>query len=340
MGEYDHGYLYLPETAPLSAPDVCRPLGRWWVSPAFELAWMPTRPAPAPIRLRVPLGAGTVPGPVLPVAGVVPEQFQGGFGLNAGHWLDDSNTRGIEGSLFVLGGSSSTFDAHAPGMLVLFPNGHNRSAPQLLFLPPGSAISGSFPTTLSTWFIGADANYRQNLYCSLNLRLDALGGYRFAYLQDEFYVGDRQNGSTDHYRQNRVSVSNQFQGGQIGLAGEYRANRWFLDGTVKMAFGAVIPSVSASGLMSGAEGGNGSGGYARLAGLTDPTHAQFAVLPTINLTLGKQIRDHTRVFVGYSFQYLSRVTRIGDALDPGTGASVATTDFWVQAVNFGVELRY
>jgi hypothetical protein len=51
------------------------------------------------------------------------------------------------------------------------------------------------------------------------------------------------------------------------------------------------------------------------------------------------VRDHLRVFAGYSFQYLSRVTRLGDVLDPAAGVAPAT-DFWVQSVNFGMELRY
>src|SRR5688572_5829107 len=54
--EYDHGYSYLPERLPERPrrDDVCGPPGKWWISPSLELAWVPTRPAPATVRLRVP----------------------------------------------------------------------------------------------------------------------------------------------------------------------------------------------------------------------------------------------------------------------------------------------
>src|SRR5262245_40154631 len=59
-GEYDHGYLYLPQSAPPSAcsPEQCRPLGRWWVDVSVELAWTPKMTGPAAVRLRVPDGLG------------------------------------------------------------------------------------------------------------------------------------------------------------------------------------------------------------------------------------------------------------------------------------------
>src|SRR5262249_13495301 len=37
VGEYDHGQFYLPDYVPSEAPESCRPLGRWWVSPSLEL---------------------------------------------------------------------------------------------------------------------------------------------------------------------------------------------------------------------------------------------------------------------------------------------------------------
>ena len=155
-GEYDHGHLYLPDYVPPSTPEACRPLGRWWISPTFEFAWLPSKPAANDLRLRVPTpGGGSIPGPILPLAGRSAERFQGGFGLTGGWWLNRDNTRGIDASLFFLGGSDSTFWGFAPAMLVLFPNGSARSTPQVIVFPPDTPIVGIFPATLSTWFIGA-----------------------------------------------------------------------------------------------------------------------------------------------------------------------------------------
>ena len=83
------------------------------------------------------------------------------------------------------------------------------------------SITGVFPTTLSSWYTTADVNYRHNLYCGPNARLDALAGYRFALLQDELYLGEPPDSSRDEHENNRIAVSNRFHGGQVGLAGEY-----------------------------------------------------------------------------------------------------------------------
>jgi hypothetical protein len=342
-GEYDHGHLYLPQYVPPApqAPEVCRPLGRWWVNPSLELAWVPTRSAPGSVRLRIPDGlGGSLPGPILPAGGQTTSNFQSGFALSVGRFIGESNTHAVEAGLYFLGTADHTFDGIAPGMLVVFPQGSTKSAPQLIPLPPplDTRIVGVFPATLSTFFIGADANYRRNLHCGPNARLDALAGYRFGYLQEELFPGDVPEPGCDAYTRNRLLVANEFHGGQVGLAGEWRAESWYVGGTVKVAFGAVTSDVCARGLFVGSEGATATG-YARLAALGDPPRSRFAVLPTVNLAVGKQLSERARLFAGYSFQYLSRAARLGDVLDPAA-SGIPVTDFWVQAINFGMELRY
>src|SRR5947209_7010179 len=106
-----------------------------------------------------------------------------------------------------------------------------------------------------------------------------------------------------------------------------------------------------------------AGGVARPAGLLAlpsnsgrTSDAQFAVVPEADLTLGRQVTDCCRVFVGYTFVYVSSVARPGQAVDPVVNLAQltpgafagelrpqrrdATTEFWVQGLNLGVELRY
>ncbi len=336
VGEYDHGHLYLPDYVPPSAPEACRPLGRWWISPSFEFAWLPSRHAPVNVRLRVPIpDGGSISGPVLPIAGQSADSFQAGFGLTGGWWFNDRNTRGVDASFFTLGGGRTTY-GFAPDMLVLFPDGAG-SAPQLIVFPPNLPIVGVFPVTFSTWFVGADVNYRHNVHCWPHARLDLLLGYRFAALQEELVLGETSNGSNDDYRHNRLAVTNPFHGGQVGVAGEYRGDRWYVNGAAKVALGAVSPELCATGLFRGAEGYND--GYSALTALTESGRSRFAVLPTMNLQVGRQLGDHARLFAGYSFQYLNEVVRLGDVLDPAAGG-IRTTDFWIQSLGLGFELRY
>lgn len=340
--EYDPGYLYLPEREPERRPaDECGPAGRWWLTPSLELAWVPRSTTPATVRLRLtdPMApGGTVPGPVLPVAGRATERFDAALGLVLGRWFGEGRTNGAEASFFVRG-SEQAFIGYAPGALVLFPQGTGRT-PQVIPLPEPltGRIVSTLPATLSTFYTTVDVNYRHRLYCDDHARLDALAGYRFAYLQDELYLGEYSDGSSD-YKRNRVSVANPFHGGQIGLAGEYRGgNGWYVAGAAKVAFGVVTPEATASGLFIGAEGRTGTS-LRTLRALNAASESEFAVMPTMNVSVGRQVTRRARVFGGYSFQYLSRVGRIGDALTPSADA-LALTDFWVQSINMGFELRY
>lgn len=341
VGEYDHNHLYLPNDVPSSKPpETCRPLGWWWVNPSLELAWLPSQSTLGTVRLRVPDGSGgTVPGPVVPAAGGTADNFQGGFGLSVGRFIGDAHVHAVEGSFYTVG-SDRTFDGFAPGMLVVFPQGSSRSTAQVFVFPPpmNGGVVGGFPVTVSTAFVGADVNYRRNVLCNPDARLDVLAGYRFAYLSEEVYLGDVPDPAHDNYKQNRALASNTFNGGQVGVAGEVRANKWYAGGAAKVAFGVVTGEVAATGYFVGAEGAT-TGGYRRLAALADSTQTRFAVLPTVNLTAGRQIREHARVFVGYTLQYLNRTARLGDVLDPNATGTPAS-DFWVQAMNLGLELRY
>jgi hypothetical protein len=343
-GEYDHGYLYLPQIAPseVNSTPTCGPWGRWWIDAALELVWTKPSTLQENLRLRLPtLMGGTIPGLVLPLEGLQTTQFQSGFELTVGRWFGETNHYGVDASFLTLGGTDQTFLGYALGSLVVFPNGANSSAPQVMVLPPplATSIVTVFPTTLSTWYTAADVNYRHNLICRPSARIDAIAGYRFAYLQDELYLGEPPNSSADTHGENRAMVSNPFHGGQIGLTGEVRADRWYVMATAKVAFGMVTPAVCATGLFIRAEGVRTVGGRTLLATLSSPTINQFAVLPMLNVTLGRQLGQHTRLFAGYSFQYLSHVGRIGEVLNANLN-TLSLTDYWVQSVNLGVEIRF
>jgi putative beta barrel porin BBP7 len=336
-GEYDHGHVYLPEYVPPPGPEACRPLGRWWISPSFEFAWMPSRPITGAVFLGAPTpGLGAVPAAVIPFNGVSTETFQGGFGLTGGFWCNRDNTRGIDAGFFTLGGAETTVYGFAPDMVIML-NGAG-SRPQVLVFPPPSLLLGVFPATMSTWYITTDVNYRHNLHCGPCARLDLLAGYRFAYLEDELFLGDSRDGSHDDYRDNRLAVANPFHGGQIGVAGEYRGERWYVAGTAKVALGAVSPYVCTTGFFQSAEAATNRG-LTPLRTLLDSTRSEFAVLPMLNLQVGRQIGNHARIYAGYTFQYLNRAARLADVLDPAA-TSLNLTDFWVQSLGLGFELRY
>ena len=341
--EYDPGYQYLPEQLPERSrrhalEDVCGPPGRWWVDAAADLSWASTRPAPDTVRLRIPdptTPGATLPGPRLPIGGLDAGQFAPAFSLSFGRWFGDSTTHGVDASFFIRD-MNTTFGGYAPDMLVSFPGGTGSSAPQVTAAPAGTV--DHFPATLGTFFVTADVNYRNKLFCSDYARLDGVVGYRYAYLGDELYLGDMPSGSSQAFRLNRAAVSNAFNGGQIGLAGEARAGKWYASGSAKIALGVMSTDVTDTGMFAGAQGRT-QDGYRRLNSLVPTSWNEFSAMPTVNLQVGRQVTKHARVFVGYSLYYLSRTGRLGDVLNPAN-TGLPLTDFWVQTISLGAEVRF
>jgi hypothetical protein len=323
---YDPGYFYIPDRAPDGSPDSDHHfLHRWWFDPSAELAWTSTRPAPQTLRLRPPDVFGRTARLNVPLNGDFTRPFQAGFGLSVGRWLGEERLHAIDGNLMVTGNSRS-LDGFAPGTAVLFPDGSNHSAPTIVRFPaPLDALGTVFPASAETTFVSLDLNYRLGLLIARDWRIDALAGYRFAYLEDQLYLGDNPEGGESHYAENRFRVSNAFHGGQIGLAGTYRGDSWYTEGTVKVAYGGVTTTNTATGAFL----------YPHPRAWVGYT-TQAAFLPSLNVRVGYQLSDSSRVFAGYSFQYLTHVGRFGDAFGCGCGQD----DFWIQSLGLGLEFGY
>ena len=87
---------------------------------------------------------------------------------------------------------------------------------------------------------------------------------------------------------------------------------------------------------------------------------ELAFIPEVGLNVGIQLTRHLKLFVGYSFLWISTVARAGEQIDPvinvsqfpirsGDGQLAGRarpapkfhgTDFWAQGLNFGLELKY
>ena len=85
---------------------------------------------------------------------------------------------------------------------------------------------------------------------------------------------------------------------------------------------------------------------------------EFTMIPELGLTLGYQFTRSVRLTTGYSMIYWGNVVRPGDQVDldvnpnlfppeavPFTGAlrpqfQFVSTDYWVQGLSFGAEMRW
>jgi hypothetical protein len=309
------------------------------------------------------------------------EDFAGGRFV-AGVWLDRCHTVGLEGSFLFLGERTNNFIAGSLGDTILarpFISGTTGLENSELVAFP-NVLAGTVFATQATRLWGAEANVRYHLAsgCTcwgISHRTDLIGGFRFFDFDEKLTIaetlvvpagspGTRSPGPAVLLVSDRFQTFNQFYGGQIGAETELRRGPWFLTVTGKLALGEVHQEVDIQGNTTFSVPGlttTTTGGL-----LAQPTNIghfardRFAVLPELGLKFGYQVNEHLRLFTGFNFLYINKVTRPGAEIDrtvnetqlpsiigPGTLSGPARpalffrdTDFWAYGVSFGLEFRY
>ena len=351
-GEYDPKYFYIPEQAPVAASPAASafgPDGRFWINTTAELAW--TKPAHTPPLVQL----GSPGGPFIFGNSDLSGDARAGIGVSTGYWLDANREHGIDVSflyLFQTGTGSTIFSNGATFLLPTAGGG------TFTLANPTTGYDGAYQEGITTRYLTADVNYRENLLFGPAGRLDALVGYRFADLGEDLTLYGKRlgpGGQIVRFRDD-IGASNQFHGGQLGLAGEYWFGKWYLNGNVKVGLGTVFIDTDSMGKFRVETVVMPFGFYSRPGENGPRNYADFAVMPSAGLTFGRQITEHWRVFVGYNFQYLSHVIRAPDVIDttpPVTNANpfqvnpanparrdAVTSDFWVSSLSLGLEWRY
>lgn len=384
----------------MDAPHDC---GRVWFSAEYLMWWTKSSPLPQPM---VTTGSST--DPALGALGgattrvVIGDEsldfpVRHGARLTLGSWLDNEQSIGLEGSGFWLASAAVRrqasvdgigpqvlaipfFDA-TPGGLFGAPNQENG----FVFGAPAGTVNGNdfagiavLNVTDQLW--GAEINAVINVVNRGNLRLDALGGFRYVFLQEklqfvtssptivpvipgEFFITqDNFNGRNDFY------------GGQLGARATWTTDRLAVIATTKVALGDMHEKLDISGSFEtndvNTPFGTGPGqifpgGYFALPSNSGEFHRDvFAVVPEADLTLSYQLTQRLSLSLGYTFLYLSQVVRPGEQIDrvinagqsplyetpatpPGLQGGPARpavffrgSDFWAQGINFGMEFRY
>jgi hypothetical protein len=161
------------------------------------------------------------------------------------------------------------------------------------------------------------------------------------------------------------STKNTFNGPQVGIRFDRRWGPVTVNLISKLAMGAVhqvvtIQGASATNDPSFAVSQGVGGIYAQTSNIGSFSRDAFAVIPEVGINVGAELTQHLRIRAGYSFLYVSNVVRPGDQIDPrinpnlvpidptfGTAGgpnlpafSFRSTGFWVQGVNFGVEITF
>lgn len=203
---------------------------------------------------------------------------------------------------------------------------------------------------------------------------DLITGFRFLSLNDDLQIIEGgQISNSDQFPdlagrrflvQDRFGTGNQFYGGQIGLRHEQRRGRWFANLRGLLGLGATHQTISIDGRQVLIDRQNNvstfQGGLLALpSNMGRYTRDNFAFVPEIGLNFGMYLTPRLRAYLGYTFIYWSNVARAGDQVDlaldvnqipnfnigPVPPAPQARprvpfdqTDYWLQGINFGMEL--
>ena len=358
----------------------CGPPGRtwanfewlYWVTSGQSLpALVTAAPAGTPLASAGALGQSTTS--TLFGNQRTNNDWRSGFRYTGGLWLDPDQTRGLEVDFLFLGRSTQRYATASDGSAVItrpfFNTLLGRQDTELVSFP--GVVAGAVTVDPKTTVIGGGLNYLHNLCCDpCGGRVDLLLGYRYLNVGDSVSVTENLTalpgsavpaGTTFNIR-DRFQTSNNFNGGLIGLAGERRFDRFFVGGRATVALGQNQQFTQITGFTTitppGGPAATFPGGLlAQPSNIGRYTHNAFAVLPELGLKAGWQVTDHARIYVGYNFIYLSNAIRAGDQINlavnttqlppaaapAGAAAPVfdrKATDFWMQGVSVGAELRF
>jgi hypothetical protein len=296
-----------------------------------------------------------------------------GFRATVGGWFNKDQTTGIEANFFYLGTETTHYNASSDGIPIL--------ARPFVFETPGDPrfgengslkvaypglVRGSFQASTSSSLLGTDVYFRQAMCCGCCCRLDLLAGYRYLRLREGLAISETEI-STDPASfafgipfviNEGFDTRNEFNGGEVGLIGEYQHNRWIVRGVAKVALGCTQRTVDIHGTTNINNFPQENGGFLALPTNIGNYHSSvFSVVPEAGINLGYAITPHLRAFTGYTFMYWNRVARPGDQIDlrvnlsqPPLGSGLVgqplpafnfhSSDFWAQGVNFGIEFRF
>jgi hypothetical protein len=369
-----------PEPVPPDEPGPSHP--RLTLTGEYLLWWQRRDQVPPLATTSSPADLGILGNPTTQILfggdGLGREPRSGGR-FTADYWFDlGCKEVAVELGGFFLGQEAVRFNASSAMFPVLarpfFNLNMNEEFSELVAFPGTSTGNLDIRAPSRLW--GGEANLRCKLCCGCDYRVDLLGGFRYLDLEESIRITENIQGlptaPSPIFANQRITVfdefatRNQFYGGQVGVAGQYRLGGWTVDGTFKLALGGTHQTID----ISGGQTFVAPDGTVRTAVgglLALPTNIghfsrdRVSVVPEVGVNLGYQLTDHLRAYVGYNFLYWDRVVRPGAQIDrmldvtqipnfpvPGavpTGQSrplvpFKETDFWAQGLTFGLEFRW
>ena len=362
----------LPPERPLG------PLGPSWEDYQLLYFWPMRQPVPA-LAYGNRSGLPPIPGQndtrLLLGGQSLGSQPSAGGRFTLGASIDKEETLGWEATYFFLG--TRTFSQNArtfaggsvESIGLPYTNATTGMSDILTVAQPGvsnSMLTVSTSVRVQGWEVTGVANVVDDKH----VRVNALFGWRYFQVQEGLRLEQTQFRYTPDgglFRTaDQFDAHNRFNGGQLGFHTDMRRGLVFCEMTGKIAFGQNYEVVKNEGMTilqgptRGVQAFGGSGIYVQPSNAGRTANGVFAVLPEGTVKFGLHLGDSGRIYVGYSFLYLSDAVRPGDQIDrtlnpsqvplvsgngPVYGALspariVNRSDFWVQGLVIGLETRY
>jgi hypothetical protein len=357
----------------------CYPGNRFYISAEYLLWWVKGSPVPPLLTTSngadgMLSGALGLPGTTVLYGGnSLLGDPRSGARLMAGYWLDDERLLGFEVGGFFLNTQTTTYSINSGGNPPLYRplfdtnNGMPGGEAVANTVVPGQGpfTSGGFSSTLKSSFWGAEGNLRSCLLCGQNYFIDGVIGFRTLGLDEGLTIHESPTFSDGSGFQivDQFKTRNQFYGGQVGIIGEARYDRWIFNASAKIGLGDTDQTVVINGSTLALVPGVGTiaspaGIYAASTNIGSYHRQVFSVVPDLGLSIGYQLTNHVKIFAGYDFIYWTDVLRPGQQIDqtinptqvpnspvPATGPArpaflYQSSDFWAQGIKVGLEFRY
>lgn len=322
----------------------------------------------------------------------VDQDMRSGGRINLGYWLIDGEFLGVEGQYFALQPGHTRFDATSifsdgiqPGDQILarpffnvnpnLPEPRQDAAivafpdPYTLFQSQGP-LDGSINIKTTSNLQSAGALLRKLIWMDFTsrCRLDLLLGYRFMRYDDSVIIDDAWDflpnsgiiGPVSFASQDTFSAKNQFHGGELGVKAQKYWGPLSAEIVAKVAFGNNHQTMYIDGfntITTVAGSSTTAGGL-----LAQPTNMGtydrnvFAILPEGNVNLRLDLTANLRATLGYTYVYMNRVQRSGEAInttvnptqfsggtlvgDAKPSFTFNSTPFWAQGATAGIEYRW
>lgn len=390
-------YSVAPMAPAPVAVAVCPPPPRHWVNFDALGWWMKGDSLPALVSSspgNTPLDQAGILG--LPTTTVlfgnekVNDSLRWGGRVQGGVWLDDFQTFAVEGHYYGFPTVTTSFSATsvfsdgttddpilARPYFATAPGTNVQSA--VLIAAPGFVIppfvinaDGTINVEEKSSFQSAGLGGRFGMFSYSNpLRAFLLGGYRFIDLNESLTIVSSSSATLTPLPfpipddgtieiVDQFTTRNIFNGGEIGLAGEYVRSRWSFAVVKRLALGSMNQQVSIKGrtsaLYENYAASYEGGVLAQPTNIGTFTQNKFAWIPELDLKLGYQVLPKVRLTVGYNLTYISSVVRPGGQVDtnvnmtqiaglpligpPDPAVTMDTTSVWLQGFTTGIDMRF